>query len=206
MNTRVSCFAWSLGYERHHRFLVLHRDGLIRNGAAMNFWTTSELVILTRMFATSTTAEIREALPGRSDFAIWSKAKHLKLQRDHYMRTITPEQAAKMHKARTYKTPLRNKVIEILVREAEVNIATLHRETGAPRASCFRVLQKLIAENKAHITRYDKRHAIYRVGSGVSAQKPAPPPSITPIPRPKLGAWGLVWTTSPAMPAERNSL
>lgn len=182
-------------------------------------WALDEMVYLTKHYATKEVREICAHLD-RSVNSIHGKATAMELHRENGGR-INKETAKVMRKLQGNPTPLRDKIIALFAEHQELTINQMRKACNARAASCWRVCDKLSRQGNIHISRYQavesaagNFEAIYRIGAGVNAERPTTRRmepkedayEIQPIPRPKLGLWGLVWnTTTPAQPAERNT-
>lgn len=185
----------------------------------MKPWTLDEMVYLTKHYATKDMREICAHL-GRSVFSIHGKAKFMELHRENGGR-INSETAKVMRKLQGNPTPLRDKIIAMFAEHQELTIHQMRKACNTRASSCWRVCDKLSKQGNIHLARYravdsaaGNYEAVYRIGAGVDAEKPATrrmEPNedvyeIQPIPFPQLGLWGLVWPiTTPARPAERNT-
>lgn len=199
-----------------------HRDLRIDRDDAVKRWSFSEDAYLAANFDSATMAEMIAAT-GRTKDAIYSRAKVLKIHRENRGRighgrylVGTPFRPGSI----PHKTSLRDTVIAELVKHKERTTRQLCAATGSKANAIWKTCDYLRKQGNLHTVRFQPCDrsvgnfvAVYRIGAGVDAvmpvrkKEPEPNPhEIQPIPRPKLGAWGCVWnTTPPASPAERNA-
>lgn len=195
-------------------------------------WTKEQIALLVAMYPSSPMQEITAAT-GRSKEGVYAKAQALKLKRENKAKFIPGD--VRGHKFKpgnkpwntgkaVFKITSRDLVLGEFKRNPIQTTKTLSDATGVSRSGCWSVCNRLVSIGEAHISGWicDKSTnwnnlAIYTFGPGESVewtprqQKNQPdkdPYEIQPIPRPNLGLWGICWpnTTTPASPAERNSL
>ena len=110
------------------------------------------------------------------------------------------------------KTPLRDKIIAMLLVYGNQTVAQLATAAGAKQKAVWAACDKMRKSKEIHIGAYipaPGKHAIlYALGAGEDALCPErksqadlnepDPYEPVPVPRPQLGAWGLCWniTTS----------
>lgn len=167
------------------------------------------------MYAKSPMSEMIAAI-GKSQDAIYSKAKLLKLRRENSRRFGQPG-AAIGHKYAKGNVPWNAKPgawrvptsKELIAAEFEKNptqtVHTLSAATGIRAANCGQVCNHMVKRGELHITgwKYGRetrwnRIAVYELGYGQSVEWKNPaaqdnPYEIQPIPAPTLGLWGLCW-------------
>lgn len=191
----------------------------------MTPWSIDETVFLVRHYATMPLAELSANLADfgvaeRSISAIHARARYLDIHRENAGKFDGTNGAPP-----PCSSPLRDHIIRLFVERTELTVAEMSAATGSSASSCWKVCKRLKAQENIHISRYQNPTkapgnwaAVYRVGIGKDAEKPAAkvvtkevePEDIIyepqPVPRPALGLWGLVWnTTNPAQVAgERN--
>lgn len=178
-------------------------------------WTEKQDAFLASHYADAPMMAIIEAT-GRTMHAIHARARALGLRRPNkgcfdgskpLGRRFAPGQ--KPWNFQEAKPPtLRDKIIALFAERRELTISDMHKATGSTKSACWRVCETLRAERGIHISRYRPTEkaagnfeAVYCIGVGTDAEKPnhrrAEPKEdayeIQPIPRPKLGLWGLVW-------------
>lgn len=181
-------------------------------------WTEAQDGYLACNFDTAEMSVMVDVL-GRSHNAIYYRAKVLGLRRRNrghfakgFIRGTPFRPGSTSWNAGTAKpkTPLRDKIIDLLAAHQDQTISQMMEVTGSSASSCWRVCNLLRAQGNLHIVEYRPApgnwEAVYRIGCGVDAEKPGPdrvrpanepdPYEIQPVPRPQLGAWGLSWNTT----------
>lgn len=178
-------------------------------------WTYEDDAYLAINFSSAPMDEMIQHL-GRTKFAIYCRAKNMKLHRENsgrFTQESRPEgKPFRMgdrawNTAAVKKESLRERLIALFVERQELTILDMHKATKSTKSACWRVCDNLRRHGNIHIARYQfarnverNYEAVYRVGAGVDAVKPdnrrieqytAHQPQ--PVPRPSLGAWGVVW-------------
>jgi hypothetical protein len=167
-------------------------------------------------------AEDIGAAVGRSKEAVYCRAKYIGLHKENPAnfrkgtkngRPFAPGNVPwNAGTARKSTTPLRDKIVAIFAERQEATLADLSKATGSTTAACWKVCSALRASGNIHVARYQRsartainHEAVYRIGLGVDAERPGfvepqpvldDPYEIQPIPAPKLGPWGCVWTVA----------
>lgn len=182
-------------------------------------WPIDQTVFLVRHYATMPTAELSQRLGDfgipRSISAVHAKARFLQMAKREHRGHFTKQRAAELAALRERPAPLRQKIIDILVRDEESSMRYLSEQTGATLSSCWKVCQVLIQQKNAHVTRWEQHKggwaAFIRIGHGKNAPKPTAEiirnhTRPQPVPRPTIGPWGLCWgSTDAGVPAERKA-
>jgi len=186
----------------------------------MSRWNLTEDAYLATNYPTLPLPTMAAHL-GRSIDAIHCRARKLEIRRVNmgnlHIRFCTSSQFQPGHKAwnagtakpkvkapRAPRTSLRDKVIALLTAHGECLVSSMSKTTGSTQSAILKVLSSIREHGNAHIVRWEPvsgGHAgVWVPGAGEDAPKPA---QLTqhqidnhapvPIPRPTLGAWGVVW-------------
>lgn len=192
-----------------------------------NPWSFEHQAYLAANFARAPMADMIAAT-GRTMHAIYSKAKDMGLKRDNRGRIGhgrflkgSPFRPG----SRPWKTNVRDAIVKALAERTELTAKQLMAASGSGHSGVWKACDRLLKQGNIHVVRWQQVvnspgnwEAVYRIGVGVSAEKPATgnrqheqkedPHEIQTVPRPKLGPWGLCWgntTNAGNAPAERNT-